>query len=223
MAFGAVFGAIIGIVLTLCGVLPKVNLAALFPAIAVGAYFASYVLAALLEMALKVALPGNSNMGQSLDVSPVSIFAGGTPGGFLLFSFTSILLQSVLVDANGGFRESWLKALAWSPVAGILGIIGWALGPTLGIAIWSAFDSLGLTPPAETVRNALGQTSDQFSLFLVWQAGVGFVLAIILRRLIVMWELPNSQLAVIPFLMEGLGRGQVALAGAGLGRVRIGH
>jgi hypothetical protein len=65
-------------------------------------------------------------------------------------------------------------------VGGILGVIGWALGPSLGMAIWYGAHGLGLTAPDETSRNSLGQHSDVFALNVVWQTGMALVLAIML-------------------------------------------
>ncbi len=67
-------------------------------------------------------------------------------------------------------------------LGGVLGIIGWELGPTFGMALWSAADTLHVTAPTETALNAVGETSHRYSLFMIWQVGMAFVLVVVLRR-----------------------------------------
>ena len=66
-------------------------------------------------------------------------------------------------------------------LCGILGIVGWDLGPYFGIYFWPVLRDLGLTPTDETFQNALyGDGSHYFSLYVIWQTGtaadLGFVL-----------------------------------------------
>ena len=51
------------------------------------------------------------------------------------------------------------------------------------MTVWHVMHSVGLTDPEETAQNALlYNTSRSFSLFVVWQTGMGFILASALRR-----------------------------------------
>jgi hypothetical protein len=172
------FGAILGVALAANGMLGLGGIwkAFLLPVPVAVAYFISYVVAIAVELGL--AHWGNSSMAAT--VSPVSLFAGGVAGGFVVLGFISILVHSILVNPGIGFRTPVVKSIAWSPVGGILSVIGWALGPSLGMAIWYGVHGLGLTDPTETARNALGQPSHVFALSVVWQTGIALVLAIML-------------------------------------------
>jgi hypothetical protein len=108
-------------------------------------------------------------------VSKSALFAGGLVGAFLVIGAVSVLLNS---------RIEWerrvLKDVYWSPVGGILGVLGWTLGPFLGMVIWSVVHPLGLTAPTETIQNARGETSHMYSLWIVWQTGIGLALGLVL-------------------------------------------
>jgi len=123
---------------------------------------------------------------------PTSMFVGGMIGGFLILSGAFILFRPK-TSISAAARE----ALCWSVLAGALSPIAWALGPSLGIWIWSALHAVGLTTPAntlssatpaDTLSNALygetgyGPLSRLFALFVVWQAGMGFALGMTLRN-----------------------------------------
>jgi hypothetical protein len=175
---GGVFGAMMGLALAIGKMLPGVWKAALLPVPMAAAYFISVHAAGLAELGLGL---GNFSTDQSAIVSPVALFAGGVVGGFIVLGFVSILVHSILVHPTVGIRTLAVKSLAWSLMGGTLGVIGWRLGPSLGMAIWSGVHSLGLTAPDETFQNALyGETSHQFSLFVVWQTGMALVMAIML-------------------------------------------
>jgi hypothetical protein len=173
------FGAILGVTLAGNGMLGLRGIwkAFLLPVPVAVAYFFSYMVAFAVELGLSHW--GNSS--EATTVSPVSLFAGGVAGGFVILAFVSILVHSILVNPGGGYRTPMVKSLTWSLVGGVLGVIGWALGPSLGMAIWYAVHGLGLTAPDETFQNALGERSHEFSLFVVWQTGMALLLAIMLR------------------------------------------
>jgi hypothetical protein len=174
------FGAILGIALAANGKLGLGGIwkAFLLPVPVAVAYFISYVVAFAVEAGL--AHWGYSSVADTATVSPVSLFAGGVAGGFVVLAFITILVHSILVNPGVGFRTPMVKSLAWSLAGGILGVIGWALGPFLGMAIWYGVHGLGLTYSTETARNALGQPSHVFALNVVWQTGMALVLAIML-------------------------------------------
>ena len=114
-------------------------------------------------------------------------------GGFIILSAAFILFRPK-TSIGATARE----ALPWSVFAGVLSPIAWALGPSLGIWIWSALHAVGLTAPAntlssatptDTLSNALygetghGPLSRLFALFVVWQTGMGFALGMALRKM----------------------------------------
>ncbi|MGH9517600.1 MAG: hypothetical protein ACRD3P_18185 [Terriglobales bacterium] len=123
---------------------------------------------------------------------PTSLFMGGMVGGFIILGGAFILFRPK-TSISGTAREAFF----WSVLPGILSPVAWALGPSLGIWIWSALHAVGLTTPAntlssatpaDTLSNALygetgyGPLSRLFALFVVWQAGMGFVLGMALRK-----------------------------------------
>jgi hypothetical protein len=172
---GAPFGVSLAVSLVACGVLRGFSgiwKAISPPALSAGAYFVSSMVAFNVE----IALDGYHPMGQPPSEAPLSLFAGGFVGGFLVLG--SILL---LVHGNGRPRGLALKVLVSSVICGILGIVGRKLGPYLGIYLWSVFHDLCLTPPTETFQNALGEPSRQYSLYVVWQTGVATMLGFILQ------------------------------------------
>ena len=170
---GGVFGAVMAVALSISGVLQGIWKIAVLLVVAAGAYFSSTMVAFVVELGVQT--ENSTTMGHQPTVSPVSLFAGGVVGGFLILGAFSILVNPEL-----GFRPLAKKVLGWSLVGGVLGIVGWALGPSLGVAIWSVVHDMGLTSPTESLQNALGEPSHQDSLVVVWQTGMAIVLAIML-------------------------------------------
>lgn len=172
------FGAILGVALAGDGMLQGAWKAILLIVPVAAAYYLSFAAAGVAEYYLAIAeFPGTQS--PSPDVSPVSLFAGGVVGGFAVLAVFSMLVHYPGVSIG----TLAMKSLKWSLVGGILGVIGWALGPSLGMAIWYGVHGIGLTAPTETARNALGETSDVFALNVVWQTGMALVLAIMLLPL----------------------------------------
>ena len=93
-----------------------------------------------------------------------------------------------LTERGLGIRVVWRKAFIWSLVGGVLAPIAWALGPSLGMGVWSALHSAGVISPTNTFSNALygetgyGPPSRLYALFVVWQTGMGFALGMTLRK-----------------------------------------
>jgi hypothetical protein len=169
---GAAFGAIISGCFALRRYLRDVWKAIAITATSTFAYYASMQTAAGVELYSPFALRER----EDATVSAAALFAGGLVGAFLVLCAVSLLL-----DSETAWRHRVLKSVYWSPVGGVLGIVGW-VGPSLGMALWSVFHSMGLTVPGETFQNALyGQTSHVYSLWVVWQIGLGFVLGLVLR------------------------------------------
>jgi hypothetical protein len=175
---GSVFGVIMGIALAKTKILQGAWKAILFIVPAAAAYYLAYAAAGVAELCLAlVKFPGTQS--PSPTPSPVALFVGGTVGGFTILAVFSMLAIYPGVDIG----TLALNSLSWSPVGGVLGVIGWELGPFLGMLVWSGAHSIGLTDPTETYQNAL--LSDKchlFSLWAVWQTGIALVLAILLQR-----------------------------------------
>jgi hypothetical protein len=170
---GAILGVLISGCLMYCGLLRN-PLGIIGIAVASTlAEFTSIMVAGAVELHPPFGMPrGHENIG----VSTTALFAGGLVGAFVLLS-----AYSLSVNPGSPWWRQLLKALAWSPLGGVLGSIGWQLGPSLGMAVWEVAHSVGLTPPTETFRNALfGETSHAYALSIVWQTGVGALLGLII-------------------------------------------
>jgi hypothetical protein len=118
---------------------------------------------------------------------PVSMFAGGFAGGFLVLGGVFLLVYPswewpTIENAREPSQTAAFKVLLSSVLCGILGIVGWDLGPYFGIYFWSVLHDLGLTPTDETFQNALyGEKTCYLSLFVVWQTGTAAALGFVLQ------------------------------------------
>ena len=110
------------------------------------------------------------------EVTDLALVVGGLTGGFC-----TICAVSLLFNSSQTWQRRILKTLCWTPIGGLLAVVGWALGPSLGIAIWQIIHSINLTPPTETIRNVQGNQSHIFSLLAMWQAGMGLVLGLVVN------------------------------------------
>lgn len=172
---GGVFGVCIGIALA-ANQMIKVWEVLVLPVPAAALYWLSVGVGGLIEYILAVA---NLSVTEYASVSLISVFGAGVFGGGLFLSGISCLIHPTppLTRVIG-------KSLPWSLLSGSLGVIGWILGPSLGMLVWGWLHALGLTASMETFQNALySQTSHQFSTFVVWQTGMALVLGVVLERL----------------------------------------
>ncbi len=169
---GVVFGAIVSACLALRGYLRDLWKAIAITATSSVAYFFSF------EAAVEVSLHPFGLVPQDRigEVTDPALVAGGLTGAFCMICAVSMLLNSTLT-----WQRRMLKALCWTPVGAVLAVVGWALGPSLGISLWQIVHSMSLTPPTETLRNAQGEPSHMFSLWAVWQTGMGFVLGLVVN------------------------------------------
>jgi len=107
-----------------------------------------------------------------------ALFVGGLVGAFVMLM---VLFHIVAPEARP--RGHAAAAFFWSLAGGALAVVGWKLGPSLGMALWSGAHARGLTPPAETALNAAGQPSHELALYLIWQTGIALVLGLALQSL----------------------------------------
>src|SRR5260370_14638111 len=118
--------------------------------------------------------------------SATSLVAGGILGAFMFLLGTLLLIRP---SENRLAVLIW-KALAWSTLGGATAPAAWALGPSLGMWVWLALHSAGLTSPPNTFQNAMynngafGAPNHLYALFIVWQTGVAFALG---------WNLRSAQ------------------------------
>ncbi len=177
---GVAFGALISGGLVMCGILQSIGKATRIIALTIAAYIVSNLVATAVQLALLPFIPESQqwSMGHPMTESPIAVFAGGAIGGFLILYGIVILLHPKTER-----RGLEAKILLCSSASGALGVIGWALGPSLGMALWSVSHALHLTAPTETYQNAAyGGTGYQYSLYPVWQSGTAVLLGVLLRR-----------------------------------------
>jgi len=106
------------------------------------------------------------------DLSNAALFVGGTVGSFLI-----CIAVLRLVRPGPRWTRILDEALLWSLVGGVLSVVGWNLGPWLGMALWRMQHSLNLTLPGDRFEYALVQgRAGGDSLLLVWQMGMGLFL-----------------------------------------------
>lgn len=111
------------------------------------------------------------------DVSAQALFVGGLIGALSTLCVVSLLLNSELT-----WQRRIFKALCWTPAGGFLGIAGWELGLSLGMVFWLIVHAMNLTAPTETFRNAQDRTGHMYSLWAVWQAGMGSAFGLVVSR-----------------------------------------
>lgn len=179
---GLVFGALIALCFALSGIPSGAWNAMRLIGVSTVAYFVSFFVAFAVEFALAPYLPETErwSMGHIETGSPVALFAGGAAGGFLVIGEILHLLYP-----QTGARVLALKAASWSVLSGALAALGWALGPSLGSALWNLFHALHLTPPISMPWDDLygyGEARRVYSLLLVWQTGVAAAITIMLRN-----------------------------------------
>jgi hypothetical protein len=169
---GVIFGVLVSGCFALRGYLHDLWKTVVITVASSVAYFFAFLAAAQVSLHPFGFLP-QDRIG---DVTGPALIAGGLAGAFCVICAVSLSLDSRLT-----WQRRMLKALWWSPVGAVLGLAGWALGPSLGISLWQLVHSMNLTPPDETIRNAQGQPSHMYSLFAVWQVGIGFVLGLVVN------------------------------------------
>ena len=163
---GTIFGALISVVYALSGCLRHLWKAVAITVTSTLAYYLSFLTAAGIELHN----PFFRGYKYGLASDP-ALFVAGVGGALVIFCGVPILL-----NPRGIGGSHLLRALCWSPLGGILGALGSRLGPSLGITVWSVVNFFGLTAPGETRQNAMGQTCHMYSLWVVWQTGIGFAL-----------------------------------------------
>jgi hypothetical protein len=165
---GTVFGALVSVSWAFGGYLHSLWKIVVITAATTFAYYLSFLAAGAVEMHFVQSKDGS--------ISSLALFVGGLTGAvFVLCS------MSFLFDSEMPWQRRLLRALRWSPVGAILGILGWVLGPFVGMAVWFVVHALGLTIPTETSQNAHGETSHMYSLWVVWQTGMGGLLGLLLH------------------------------------------
>lgn len=158
---GVWFGAATAIVLKRCRIFSSQQ-AGRFVVVSILAYLVSFAL----TLKLASVFPGNISRPNSDHQALTVIVAAGALGGFLLIGGALWLLRPPL--GGGATAIGALSGSAWG--AALAGA-GSVLGPSLG-AIASALPGLLLWKVPEY--------QDWYSIFIVWQTGMGLMLGLIL-------------------------------------------
>lgn len=106
----------------------------------------------------------------------IAFFPAGFVGAFVLFSTALSLLPKMTA------RLACARALPWAVAGGLLGVIGWALGPSLGRFLWFTLNRWHVTHSLQSFEHAQIDFEPQcYSLYLVWQVAVAFLLGVACR------------------------------------------
>lgn len=171
---GAPFGVLFSGCLVGLGILRGFNRVIRLIFAATVAYFLSFLGAFLLQGLLLSIFMTSS---EKLNLSPIALSFGGIIGAFLLIA------EVVFLPRIKPRPRALQLALLWSLLGGALAAGGAALGPSLGAFLLRFVHSLGLASltnlPFDKLEGA-EHTTLLFSLYLVWQTGMGFVLGLLL-------------------------------------------
>jgi hypothetical protein len=121
--------------------------------------------------ATAIGFPTPESYGNAAATPMAAFVVGGSVGGLaVLFS------ALVCFYERTRFSQILLKSLQWAVVGGILGALGWALGPFLGRAALTVLGRQGvLSSPSDA------GTDYFWSIILVWQAGMGLLIGFLFR------------------------------------------
>ncbi|MGB2678336.1 MAG: hypothetical protein WAN12_14720 [Candidatus Acidiferrum sp.] len=171
--FGVFIGSIFGLVFSVYFWVVLRNRSVVRAVAFVLSSTAAYVLAFFSTLLLGASHLNDRGGGAIADSPAWVFFIGGVIGAVV------VLIAALLLHSNEhDVAKIVLLAAGWSLIGGILGVAGWGLGPSLGRGITSVVDpkSLALRPYAP--EDALYE----FSLYFVWQAGMGGVLGVLFSR-----------------------------------------
>lgn len=175
---GGVFGVVVGIGLLLTERLHGAWKAAVVFVPAAIAFLLSLSVASITQLLYLAYLVSPETDSPANSYSLVALFFGGIVGGFLILA-----MFSTVCYPKAGIRNIALNSLTWSPSGGILSLVGWLLGPVVGVAVWYLLDAVGLTPFTQGAEKTLDSDKlHMISLFVVWQTGMGVVLSRMLER-----------------------------------------
>jgi hypothetical protein len=187
ISLGIPFGAIMAVCFVITGVTHNVLKVVCFFTLAT----CTLLFSVFLAMGLEVGAATHS-IGTREIVHPIALFAGGMLGGFIILS------GALLLQFKMRFGDIAREAIHWSALAGALSPVAWALGPSLGMWVWSALQAVGLNSPAHLLSESYveagwGRSSRLFALFVVWQTGMGFALGMALRKVRQIQEPSSSE------------------------------
>lgn len=117
------------------------------------------------------------SLGALATSNAIAFFLAGFVGAFILFSAALSLLPKMTT------RVACARSLPWAAAGGLLGVIGWALGPSLGRFLWFTLNRWHVAHSLESFERAQIDFEPQcYSLYLVWQIAVAFLLGVACRH-----------------------------------------
>jgi hypothetical protein len=173
---GVIFGAVVAGYLVKVRVLRTEDWA--WVTVASGAaYFISLFAAIKFQAALPGPGPVQPVTGQP-EAMPGSLFLAGLIGG--LFVVGTLLWLRRDMGSGRAMIGSLIGALA----GGALGVLGGRLASSFGTAVWQVLHTFRLAGETYRPDDPLGYGAANFdcSLFVVWQTGMAFVIAVLLHK-----------------------------------------
>jgi len=162
LVIGAIFGSSTAAYFVLCEGLPSRRAIFLVIASAAAYPFAYYASIFFLQL---LVLAGSSEVDLELTI----VFVCGVTGGFLVLIAVSHAFQR-LGSTIGALRTEMIGSL----FSGIVGVVAWRLGPSVGKTFWSALPTSALPS---------GQTLNFYSLYPIWQMAMAlFIAAMVAHR-----------------------------------------
>jgi len=133
--------------------------------------------------------------GKNDEIRTDLFFTSGCLGAIIVFvAFFVFLLPERKPD------RLLFKSISLSLFGGVLGVSGWVLGPTFGKALWFVFKTLHLGEPAQSAHpHPSGDEEYFYSLFVVWQSGIAFVMGVLASFV------PSTATVLVPVEPSGLG------------------
>jgi hypothetical protein len=159
---GAIFGVIVAVYY------------AIFMRARSSARLLSFIVAAVTAYFLAVTLSVYAVVSlRSFEWSKETLFYGAMFVGGLVGSLILIIAAQLLLSTGRKWKAILARAFLWSLAGGFLGVVGFALGGSLGKLLWLALYAMQLTFTDTDLDTAVRtQTVNVFSLFVVWQAGM---------------------------------------------------
>lgn len=165
----ALFGALVWLGLWEFWGMAPVRKGAIFVGASVVAVSISHVLGAMALFA-----SGAYAFDARHEPNSIVFFPAGFAGAYLLF-FAVLKLIFPAMSSRMAFK----RALPWAAAGGVLGVLGWALGPSLGKFLWFTLNRWHLAHSQETFQHAQIDFEPQcYSLYFVWQTAVSFLIGV---------------------------------------------
>lgn len=175
---GLVFGFFLVTCLLISGIpISPVRAAVLIVAVAV-AYFVAVLVATSLQMLAPAIVPKNEQWSTPEPASPIALLFGGFIGGYIVCDVTLLWACRGITQ-----KAAHQKALLGALIAGALGVAGWALRSSIGVAVWHLFHAPRELSPRWWYQGEYDYTGTvrMSAVYVVWQAGVAITLGHMLR------------------------------------------